>query len=293
MRRRVILRFLWRTAVPVLISAVLAGFAADVRGIADARGAASPRGTAVPGGDQVTFRSTDPTVSAPIPATVLHPSGPGPFPAVVVLHGCDGISKDAVERAQWLQGQGYAVVMPESLSPRNLDTSCGTGGLKYDAQARDGMGALAYLRTRPDVVHNKIAVLGWSHGGAAALISSSTRFIDAVHPDVGGYEAAIALYPACGAFQDGPVAAPLLMLLGGADDWQPPAHCVERGTALQSAGAPVEFKVYPGATHSFDTPRRARTRNVPNIGLVHLAYDSAAAADAHTQVQRFLKAHLQ
>ncbi|HLY24528.1 MAG TPA: dienelactone hydrolase family protein [bacterium] len=66
-----------------------------------------------------------------------------------------------------------------------------------------------------------------------------------------------------------------------------------RAGTHQRAGAPVEFKVYPGATHAFDAPGRARTRNVPNIGLVHLAYDPAAAADAHTQVQRFLKAHLQ
>lgn len=281
MHRCVILRFWWRTAAPVVVGAVLIGLVAGVGGLA------------APGGEQVTFASADSTVGAPIPASILRPSGAGPFPAVVALHGCDGISRDAVQWAQWLQEQGYVVVMPESLSPRSLRTSCGTGGLKYDAQARDGMGALVYLRTRSDVARDNIAVLGWSHGGAAALISSSARFIDAVHPDGGGYKAAIALYPACGAFQDGPVATPLLMLLGGADDWQPPARCVERGAALQSAGAPVEFKVYPGATHAFDAPGRARTRNVPNIGVVHLAYDPAAAADAHTQVQRFLKARLQ
>ncbi|HEV2283896.1 MAG TPA: dienelactone hydrolase family protein [bacterium] len=224
---------------------------------------------------------------------MLHPSGPGPFPAVVALQGCDGISNDAIQWVQWLQTQGYVVVMPDSMAPRNLHTSCGSG-LKFDAQARDGVGALAYLRTRPDVIHDKIAVLGWSsHGGAATLISSSARFIDASHFGGGGYKAAIACYPACAAFQDGPIATPLLVLLGGADDWQPPARCVERGAALQSAGAPVEFKVYPGATHAFDAPGRARTRNVPNIRPVHLAYDPAAAADAHSQVQRFLKAHVQ
>ncbi len=281
MRLTIIAALVRRAIVPVLVCIVGVSL----------QGSAAPGSGA--GGERVTFASADSTLGGPIPATVVRPAGSGPFPAVVALHGCDGISRDATEWARWLQGQGYVVVLPDSLAPRNLRTSCGTGGLKYDAQALDGLGALAYLRTRADVVRDKIAVMGWSHGGAATLISASARFVESAHPDGGGYRAAVALYPACGAFQEGTVGAPLLMLLGGADDWQPPARCVERGTALQTAGAPVEFKVYPGATHAFDAPGRPRTRNVPNVGVVHLQYDAVAAADAHTQVQRFFKTHLQ
>lgn len=251
------------------------------------------RGTAAPGGgEQVTFKSADLSLSAPIPAVVFRPSGAGPFPALVSLHGCDGPDPAHVW-AQWLQTQGYVVIVPNSLSARRMTTTCGSQLLTPPSQALDGLGALAYLRGRPDVVATKIGVIGWSHGGAAVLVSASARFIERNRPEGGGYQAAIALYPACGAFQEGKVATPLLMLLGGADDWQPPARCVERGTAAQDAGDPIEFKVYPGATHAFDVPLSDRTRQVPNHGTVHMRYDAGAAADAHSQVQRFLRAHLQ
>lgn len=254
----------------------------------------SLQGAAAPGGrERVTFRSADSSVSASIPATVFRPAGAGPFPGLVALHGCDGIGPWTNEWAAWLQTQGYLTIVPDSLSPRHLSTTCGTGDLTPGAQARDGLGALAYLRNRPDIIATKVGVMGWSHGGAATLVSASVRFMNGTKPEGGGYQAAIAFYPACGAFQEGGLATPLLMLLGSADDWQPPTHCIERGTALQAAGAPVTMTVYPGATHAFDVSGRDRVRNVPNHGTVHLRYDPTAAADSQVQVQRFLRIHLQ
>ncbi len=254
----------------------------------------SLHGLAAPSGvERVTFTSADSSVSAPIPATVFRPPGDGPFPGLVALHGCNGIGPSTVEWAQWLQNQGYAVILPDSLSPRHLGTTCGTNALTFAAQARDGLGALAFLRGRPDVNAAKVGVIGWSHGGAATLISASARFIHGNHPEGGGYQAAIALYPNCRAFQEGNLATPLFMLLGSADDWTPPTRCVERGTALQAAGAQLAFMVYPGASHAFDVSGPDRAPKIPFVGTVHLRYDPAATADAHAQVQRFLRTHLQ
>jgi dienelactone hydrolase len=253
----------------------------------------SLRGYAAPGGsERITFKSVDSTVSAPIPATVYRPKGSGPFPGVVLLHVCSGVRSYDSKWAEWLATLGYVSILPDSLSPRQMSTSCGVSGLTFRDHALDGLGALAYLRSQPDVIPTKVAVMGWSHGGGATLISASARFINATHPDGGGYQAAIALYPVCGAFQDGNLAAPLLMLMGSADDWTPPDRCVERGTALQSAGTPVEWKVYKGAMHVFDEPGPNRVARVAGRTF-HLQYDRTAAEDAHTQVQRFLRTHLQ
>jgi dienelactone hydrolase len=249
-------------------------------------------GYAAFGSERITFKSADSAVSAPIPATVIRPKGTGPFPGVVLLHVCSGIRPIDSKWAEWLTTLGYVAILPDSLSPRQVSTACAGSGPTVREHALDGLGALAYLRSQADVIPTKIAVMGWSHGGASTLISASARFIDATRPEGGGYQAAIAFYPGCAAFQDGNLATPLLMLMGSADDWDPPDRCVERGTALQSAGTPVEWKVYKGAMHTFDEPGPNRVVRVSGR-TYHLEYSGAAAKDAHDQVQRFLKTYLQ
>lgn len=249
-------------------------------------------GFTISAGEQITIKSADSTVSAPIPAMVFRPKGSGPFPGVVLLHVCSGIRAYDSKWAEWLVNLGYVAIQLDSLSPRQVSTACGGGGQTVREQALDGLGALAYLRSQPDVIPTKVAVMGWSHGGAATLVSASARFINATNPAGGGYQAAIAFYPNCAAFQDGNLASPLLMLMGSADDWDPPGRCVERGTALQSAGTPIEWKLYKGAMHCFDEPGPNRVVRVSGR-TYHLEYDRNAAKDAFDQVQRFLKTYLQ
>ena len=62
----------------------------------------SLRGYAAPGSERITFKSSDSTVSAPIPATVYRPKGTGPFPGVVLLHVCSGIRAYDSKWAEWL-----------------------------------------------------------------------------------------------------------------------------------------------------------------------------------------------
>ena len=252
----------------------------------------SSRGYAAPGSERITFKSADSTVSAPIPATVYRPKGSGPFPGVVLLHACNGIRANDSKWAEWLVTLGYVAILPDSHSPRQVSTACEGGGLTFRERALDGLGALAYLRSQPDVIPSKVAVMGWSHGGASTLISASARFINATHPIGGGYQAAVAFYPPCVAFHDGNLVSPLLMLMGSADDWTPPDRCVERGTALQTAGTPIEWKIYKGAMHTFDEPSPNRVVRISGRRY-HLEYDRTAAKDAHDQVQRFLRTYLQ
>jgi dienelactone hydrolase len=252
----------------------------------------SLRGFAASASERITFKSADSVVSAPIPATVFRPKGTGPFPGVVLLHVCSGIRAYDSKWAEWLGTLGYVAILPDSLSPRNISTACEAGKLTFREHALDGLGALAYLRSQPDVIPTKIAVMGWSLGGGSTLISASARFINTTRPAGGGYQAAIAFYPGCAAFLDGNLATPLLMLMGSADDWTPPDRCVERGTALQSAGTPIEWKVYKGAMHTFDEPSPNRVVRISGRTF-HLEYDRTAAKDAHDQVQRFLRTYLQ
>jgi dienelactone hydrolase len=50
-------------------------------------------------------------------------------------------------------------------------------------------------------------------------------------------------------------AAPIYLLLGGADTYVGVEPCQEYAAALKSAGARIEVTVYPGAPHGFDGSR--------------------------------------
>src|SRR5690348_6955805 len=52
--------------------------------------------------------------SKPLLATLELPAGAGPFPAVIVLHGCNGIGIGSRTWAQRLHQWGYAVLLLDS-----------------------------------------------------------------------------------------------------------------------------------------------------------------------------------
>lgn len=263
---------------------------------AAAPGAGSPSpgyGTGVPGdGERVTFKSEDPLVKEPVPATIYRPQGAGPFPAVVLLHPCSGPELYNYDWGRWLRNLGYVAIIPNSFAPRHLHSTCGSIDVKPGKQALDGLGALVYLRGRPDVTPKMVAVMGWSHGGAATLASIAGPLVRRVHPKGGPYRVAIALYPGCDGWKTPRLTSPLLMLMGSDDDWAKPGPCIEHAKALKADGAVIEWKIYSGTMHAFDAPSVERVMQVPGVGTVHLRYDASAAADAHTQVQRFLSVHL-
>ena len=120
---------------------------------------------------------------------------------------------------------------------------------------------------------------------------STAGTFTSVHPAGDGFHAAVAFYPPCRVFPAGGITAPLLMLLGSADDWTPPGQCESSAPTLRARGAPIEWHVYYGATHAFDAPAPDRVLHIAGRTF-HLRYDSAAADDAHARVLAFFGEHL-
>src|SRR5690349_19739683 len=150
------------------------------------------------------------TTASPVPdaapATISKPDGPGPFPAVVILHDCSGLgmrSSGAPGRwAKELVKRGYLVMLPDSFTPRGVpDGVCISPpprgvDVSPDRRARDAYAALAQLRQRPDVDGRRVGVMGGSHGGSSTLAT-----MRASGEETGdGFAAAVALYPRCAAF---------------------------------------------------------------------------------------------
>src|SRR5262249_10273185 len=63
-----------------------------------------------------------PNGSAPLQLWL--PPGNGPFPAVLVMHGCGGIRDNHRSWAGRLVGWGYAAVIVDSFGPRNQRRVC-------------------------------------------------------------------------------------------------------------------------------------------------------------------------
>jgi dienelactone hydrolase len=219
-------------------------------------------------------RSIANEVTLGIPFKVISPDGPGPFPAVVILHDCSGLgpaSSGAPARwAKELVARGYLVIIPDSFTSRGFAEGVCTNPSPARAEVsparrvRDAYATLAYVRSLPNVAGARIGVMGGSHGGATTLATMvSTAGVDRRD----GFAAAVALYPSCalrmGEWRaDGsgiykPL-APLLILSGELDDWTPAEPCRKLAEAAQRAGYPVSIKIYPGAHHSFDNARPVR-----------------------------------
>jgi len=235
-------------------------------------------------------------VTLPAPATLTAelyaPRVAGPFPAVILMHGCGGIGPNVKEWAVWLRHEGYAAFVLDSFGGRGLRRLCGgSAALTGRMRAPDVFAAAAYLKTLPQIDGRRIAAIGYSHGGWTLLWAAAT---EAQHPDV-ALRAFILFYPSCTGWKALPGSTPVLMLLGGKDDWTPSAPCEALAKSAAEAGRSVSAVVYPDAHHHFDGAEVRRRTIVSDArgGLgATIDYDPRAHEDAEKQVRAFLAAHL-
>ncbi len=156
---------------------------------------------------------------------LILPRGRGPFPAVIVLHGCDGVSPHYRIWARWLASWGYAAFVVDSFRPRGVAINCGRGReFPPMLRARDAFAAAAYLRKRPDIDPNRVGAIGFSHGGWSALFAATDNA--AMRAGTAPLKAIVAFYPWCLQISP-PLATDVQILIGDADDWTPVQRCVD------------------------------------------------------------------
>jgi dienelactone hydrolase len=255
----------------------------------------------------VRFANITPGAPVTITATLVRPAGPGPFPAVVQLHGCAGIEAQSFRWARWLAERGYVALVGDSFGPRGVKGDCRSGPDDPPITARfdDAFGALRYLQSLPEVRADRVAAIGWSQGGVYAMAvingpSLERAGLRGVTLPGTGFAAGIGVYPGgCFSLVKEQVVRPLLVLIGEADDWTPAAKCREMVESMRSRGADAFIVVYPGAYHYFDVEgqrhevqAQVENDNRPGGYGATVSYQAEAAADARRRIEEFLARRL-
>jgi carboxymethylenebutenolidase len=224
--------------------------------------------------ETVTFKSGAETVSA----FLVKPDGPGPFPAVIVLHEWWGLDPWIKDQARALAKEGYAALAPDlyrgKVTTNPEEAHQHMMGAPTDRQTRDLKAAFAFLGGRKDVVRSKIASVGWCMGGR----NSFTLAVE--EPTL----AAAVIYYGAPPTEPASIAkikAPMLGNFGGDDQGPSPAQAQEFEAAAKKAGKTFDLKVYAGAPHAFANP------NNPWKG-----YRKDAANDAWIRTTVFLRRYL-
>ncbi|MEQ1772732.1 MAG: prolyl oligopeptidase family serine peptidase [Burkholderiales bacterium] len=251
---------------------------------------------------------------------LFKPAKPGLHPAVVMLHGRAGpysVNKPGVMAADnltmrhrmwgefWAE-RGYVALHVDSFGPRGH----AQGFPKHSYNSRpasvseqtvrplDAYGALDYLRSRNDVISDRIGLQGWSNGGMT-LLAAIAQNPPRVAPDkadrvrlarptpASEFRAAIAQYPGCTVQRDQvdyQPYAPLMLLVASDDDEVSPKVCVTLAGQLKQRGADIEFVVYQGAHHTYDDPGKTKQSHAPN---------KVAMEDTLRRAEAFFRKHLQ
>jgi dienelactone hydrolase len=196
---------------------------------------------------------------ATISGELLFPEGRGPFPAVVLAHGCGGNRNVEPSWGPLLRQWGYATFNVDSFRGRGLNEVCTRGVLLVPLQrVPDAYAALRLLAAHPKIDPQRVALMGFSHGGALTMLAATGWAKDSYA--AGGlpaFRAFFPFYPNCNAAfpERNRVSAPVRIHTGEADDWTPAKPCAELAAALKAAGQDVAIHVYPGANHAFDQAR--------------------------------------
>jgi dienelactone hydrolase len=210
-----------------------------------------------PGGPN--FITSDPVS---ISGDLKFPVGTGPFPAVVLAHGCSGITDAEKGWEEVLRGWGYATFVVDSFGGRGLKDVCeNVKPLGPFQRMPDVYGALQILITHPQIDPKRVALMGFSHGGFATLGASTTWAKKTFMPaDKPGFAAFFPFYPPCNSLypEIQQLSAPVRIHAAELDDLAPAERCVQLANSAKASGQDLSTTVYKGAYHSFDSPNLPR-----------------------------------
>jgi carboxymethylenebutenolidase len=227
-----------------------------------------------------------------INAYLARPTGPGPFPGMVLFHHRPGWDEWYKELTRRFAHHGYAAICPDLYfryghgTPDDVAALVRSQGDVPDEQVvDDGLGAVSYLRASP-TSNGKVGLMGTCSGGRHAYLAACrSTDVDAVVDCWGGRvvmapDALNDQYPVAPIDLTEQLPCPVLGLFGEDDRSPSPDEVAQHEAELRRHRKEYEFHMYPGAGHGFfyyDRPA---------------AYRAEQAVDGWTKVWAFLARHL-
>ncbi|MGJ5178760.1 dienelactone hydrolase family protein [Bradyrhizobium oligotrophicum] len=233
-------------------------------------------------------------------AQLYRPTGQGPFPTVIALHGCGGLAGRAdpvlPRYRDWavdLVREGKAVLFPDSYGSRGLGPQCRVKERRISGRRErvaDIVIAQKWLTRQNWAMPDRISLVGWASGASALLWAVRPQLPEHVAPD---FRSAVAFYPDCRASSGLGWSArvPTLILIGGLDDVYSPPACRQMIDGARGRSALTRIVVYPGAYHDFDRlnlPLHQVGADAAAPERGHVGSDPEARADAQKLVSEWL-----
>ena len=238
---------------------------------------------------------------------LFKPTGPGPFPALLLFHQCGGLGGERWQNQSMMDwavkavNRGYVALVIDALGPRDVVSVCfgPQKDVTFARGVRDALQGAAYLRRLPYVDGERVAMAGYSWGAMVALLASSYGWGETLK-DGGRFTAAAAFYPGCLTIRPSSSAnyeimrhdidRPLLVLMGGEDTETPAVECLDRLNLLKASRAPVDWHLYPEATHCWDCSSLDGHSKVDARGnRVFYRYDPVITRDSEERLFGFLQ----
>lgn len=249
-------------------------------------------------GTRVSIPSLEKADIPALPGVLVVPEGKGPFPAVVLVHGCSGIRPNAAMWSRFLRDHGYASLILDSFGPRGVDEICTNfSRLPPYRRVMDSYGALKNLASRPDVDADRVALMGFSNGAVVVLDASTAYWNEYLTNPPLRFRAGLAFYPEC-RNRTANNQIPVGIFIGSRDDWTLASSCETLKSQTESIGFPPELHIYPGGLHAFDDLLggaylpQARNINSPTGYGATTGGDARSLEQSKADVLEFLERHL-
>lgn len=194
------------------------------------------------------------------------PAGPGPHPAVLVMHDALGLGELVKRRARILAEAGYVALATDMYGTGETSGDPAKHGALFGAlqeqpqRLRDRvLAGYEALRALPQVDTKRIGAIGFCFGGSTVLTMARGGM------DVRGVVSFHGALDTVAPAQPGAVKAKVLACHGADDPMVTPEHVVAFEDEMRKAGADWQVIAYGGTVHSFTNPDAGKTVTIPGV----------------------------